>query len=403
MPQAQSPTHTPTMSAGLRHPSRSRQHRGVARAVERLRRTLEHPVDRTAAGWGLVLLWVGCTIFAFVAQAVLPAEFYYDGFFIESIAVGLPLVEPDQAFATTGFLYKFLGLTADPVLPSIFGMLVAAALTAAAFRGPTRSVPLAAVVLSAASLLLFTVYFSWYTKETFAAVAVLAALLLMRTNVSRFYVVAPIMLYGLGLRSYWLIIGALYIGFLVVERFRTLRWWRIATWVSLALVGATVGYAVAFDASLQSIREQVNQARGTLETSTLISAEFPSGSLVTDVLNAILVLVELIVPFPLLRTGSPVHAVYALAIAGLWALFALVAAPLRNLPAHDLTDVSGRSDELERSRREALSCTYLLVSLVTVLAIFEPDYGSYLRHLASFIPLMTLLAMATHRHRSLAA
>lgn len=394
MPSARVPTRGRTTPGDSPLPADTRtrgRRRGGVHSLRWIRSILDHPVDRKVAGLSLALVWVGCTLGAFNARFVLPQEFFYDGFYIESIASGFPLAEPDRAFGTTGLLYEMLGLTADPLLPSIFGMLVAALFTTVVFRGRTPTVPVSAIILSVASLLLFTVYYSWYTKETFAALAVVATVLLLRTDLPRIYVVAPIALYGLGLRSYWLIIVAVYVGLLVVERLRPLRWWRITMWVGVALIGMTAAYSIVLDGSLQGIREQVNQYRDVTETATIISAPFASGRLVTDVLNAYLVLIELIVPIPLLGTGALAHTFYAVAIAGLWFLVAMVAAPLRTLPAGIPQDTH------ERDRRTALACVYLLVAFVTVLGIFEPDYGSYLRHLASLIPVMALLAMTTSR------
>ena len=355
---------------------------------------LSTPIPRRIATPLLVLTWTVATLGALVARTYLPVRFYLDGHFIQSIAVGRPFTEPDEAFAMTGEMYRLLGLTADPLLPALFGMVVAGALAAAAYSSRTTTVPLSAALLTAASLLLFAVFFSWYTKETFAALAITGSVLLIRSHAHRVWAAAPVVAYGAFFRGYWLLVVVVYIGLLVMERFRPLRWWRLLLWVAGALTVATLGYALLTGSPIQSIRASVNDVRDATDAASMISPLAPPGSFVTDVASALALFVALFVPLPLLMTGQAIHAVYAVAIVGLWLL------PL--LSAHSLRAAADKAGD-EHARRVALSAFYLLVAFVTVLALFEPDYGSYLRHLSSMVPLMTVMAVAHQQARSTSA
>lgn len=366
----------------------------LMKALAAASRLLSTPIPRRIATPLLVLTWTVATLGALVARTHLPVRFYLDGHFIQSIAVGRPFTVPDDAFAMTGAMYRLLGLTADPLLPALFGMAVAGVLAAAAYSSRTTTVPLSAALLTAASLLLFAVFFSWYTKETFAALAITGSVLLIRSHAHRAWAAAPVIVYGAFFRGYWLLVVAVYIGLLVMERFRPLRWWRLFLWVAGALTVATLGYALVKGSPIQSIRASVNDVRDATDAASMISPLAPPGSFVTDVASAIAIFVALFVPIPLLMTGQAVHAVYAVAIVGLWLL------PL--LSAHSLRAAGDKAGD-EHERRVALSAFYLLVAFVTVLALFEPDYGSYLRHLSSMVPLMTVMVVAHHQARTTSA
>lgn len=383
-------TATPSAEAGPR-----RAHHLPGRAVQVVARLLDTSVSTSLAYPLLALVWVAATFFALVAHSVLPPNFFYDGAFIESIAHGKPFVEPDRVFATTGWLYRSLGLTLDPVLPTLFGMLIAAALVGSAILSRRRStIPLSGLVLAAVALLFFSIYLGWYTKETFAAIAVTGAVLVLRTSAHPVWAVVPLGFYGATLRSYWLLVVGIYVALLVVERFRPLRWWRLGLWISGALVAASVGFLVMFGNPLQSIRALTNTQRDITDVGSLITAPLASSGIVADAVNGVAVLVLLVLPLTLFVTGQINHAIYGIAIAVLWTLPASSASRLRAPLPIDAT----HTERLDRRRAHA--SVYLLASFLTVFSIFEPDFGSYLRHLSALIPVMIVLAVAVHRPRT---
>jgi 4-amino-4-deoxy-L-arabinose transferase-like glycosyltransferase len=75
----------------------------------------------------------------------------------------------------------------------------------------------------------------------------------------------------------------------------------------------------------------------------------------------------------LLLRGSSYYAVVAVLIAAVW--IAAIACALR------------RSRRAEGDR-VAMRCVLLALAFVTVQGVFEPDYGSALRHLSPLIPLI---------------
>lgn len=90
----------------------------------------------------------------------------------------------------------------------------------------------------------------------------------------------------------------------------------------------------------------------------------------------------LVAPRPLLATPGAVHVAYA-------GLIGVYLAGLRRGP---LASLSGPLGADRDARRLGLS---FLLALLTVQALFEPDYGSYLRHLTPVLPLLLCILART--------
>lgn len=96
-----------------------------------------------------------------------------------------------------------------------------------------------------------------------------------------------------------------------------------------------------------------------------------------------MVLVTFAVPLPLFLRLSPYYLVVAVFLLVLWFMFARA--------------VHLSSDESRTDPRWA-RLVALVLSLTVVQSVFEPDYGSYVRHLTPMLPLM--LAVILWRPRA---
>jgi hypothetical protein len=190
-----------------------------------------------------------------------------------------------------------------------------------------------------------------------------------------------LLLYGLFARTYWVAIVLAWVGTLwLITRSRR------RAWVLFIAVTATVLIVVAWITLVQGYpldyyRDGSNVIRipsGDADTairSPLSGTDgFPLG-LASYLITAL----ALLVPVPLAFIG-PQYAVYAVAIITIW-LF------------HIRTGIAllrGSTGERDRRRAWTLALWLLPVFVFLVLVAFEPDYGSYLRHLTPMLPLMLL-------------
>jgi hypothetical protein len=143
---------------------------------------------------------------------------------------------------------------------------------------------------------------------------------------------------------------------------------------------------VVLGVNLNSFREVVSQTN-SLYAQTAIIDYIPVTGPLGGALNALCTLVLLVVPIPLAVTGSPVYLAFAGVMALLWiTLLTVVRRGMRN--GWFVFDV-----RLARA-------VSLLLAMVTVLAVFEPDYGSYIKHLTPVLPLFFFVLRARRTHHS---
>jgi hypothetical protein len=137
--------------------------------------------------------------------------------------------------------------------------------------------------------------------------------------------------------------------------------------------------------NLNSFREVVAQSN-SLYAQSVIQDYIPVTGPVGGALNALCTLVLLIVPVPLTFGGSPVYLVFAGMMGLLW-ISLILAVRTGMLSGWFRLDV-----RLARA-------TSLLLAMLMVQAVFEPDYGSYIKHLTPLLPLFFFALRARRRSR----
>ena len=314
-------------------------------------------------------------IFVLLRDTVLPARFSYDAKGIQAIGQGtLHVVDP--AYESVAAVYKGLGLIDDANLASLLGFLLAFLVLAIAGRRLLRpDAPLSATILFFAAVLLSAVYLGTYSKDVFVLPIVLIAVL--PGGRWRWPVVTglAIVAYALTFRTYWFIVLGLWVVLQLVLARRPRAGWLIAsTLIGSALVAGAVG--VALGGSADSIRVSSNEYRiGSDDAATLISPFIPGGTLLTGMLNAPLTLLSLLLPVPLALKGGLYYAGLAALLSVFW---------LRTATAAQ----RGLRAGLGIAERSQLA---LLLAFVMVQALFEPDFGSALRHLTPLLPIAVIL------------
>jgi hypothetical protein len=322
----------------------------------------------------LLLVLVSCLI-SLQSQNFLPANYFYDGNSIQAIAQGMPFADPDPSYAATGAVYKFFGLGALPEITKVLSIIISGFIFWTVNKEKLRQLKLTAWVLSSCGMLLATVYLSWYSKDLIALCFLFAAFSLTKFRIP--FEIAPIILYGLVFRQYWLLIVGVYLIFFFMARVRRFASSSILFWLGLAILSFTIialGYSLIVGRDLSSIRESINVFRiGSIDAKTLIQPFLAGTSLGESVVNAFLVFLGLLAPLPLLLLGSPQYVIASSFVGFLWiSFFAKAKRASAGLGAQD----------------RILRISILAWSMAIVLAVFEPDYGSYLRHLTALLPLL---------------
>lgn len=334
----------------------------------------------------LLAAMAGCALVAaLAARLVLPDQFLLDDAHLQrAMEVGAG-ERTGESFQEVGALYRTLGLDGEPSLAALLGVGVFVVCLVAAV-GWERARDLSPVGLAAiaASLLLAVAYLGQYSKELITAGIAALVLFAPRHRMGDAMIIAGCIAYGLTLRPYWLIVAAGYpVWLFLLGRIRRTRWFLLVPPVLYALL--LPAFALAFGGGLQFQRTWSNAERGAEmdQIASLIVSPLPDAIGPMGVLAALLMLVLMIVPVPLLATLSAYHVASALLIMGIWVI---VLVPVFRGRLAGAADPS-----LPRASLVAVRAAALLLSLLMVQALFEPDYGSYLKHLTPLLPLALAL------------
>ncbi|ACQ79215.1 hypothetical protein Bcav_0954 [Beutenbergia cavernae DSM 12333] len=310
---------------------------------------------------------------------ILPARYSYDELKIQQIAQGYGGFAEDRSFHLVGTLYRLLGLADSPALAGVLGVLAFFAVVLLAGRGwLTRPVRVLDVAVVTGALLLGSLYLGHFSKDVFVLPVVALAVSRLRGMRGELLLVAAMVGYGVGFRSYWLLVAALYVAARCALALRP----RLSTLVvgSLVALGVlAVAFHVLYGWRLDHFRTAVNVGRlDGVDAATMITPAFGLGGVAGGWLDVVVVLVSFVVPVLLAAKGGALYLAASAYLAVMW--WTVAARSARGLRAP-------RRDE------RVVRVLALLVAFTLVQSMFEPDYGSYLRHLAPLLPAVVFLVV----------
>lgn len=342
--------------------------RAVPRAARR-----EIDANRTIKQLFVALFLVGSACFVLLGSPFVPERFLYDSEKIATIAGGYRGYDSDKSFSTVGTIYRELGLADQPTWAAMVGYLLFVVVLLVSLCGRIGNAGLMGLALVAGSTILAVVYVGTYSKDVFVLPIALIALWKRRGLWPEIALVAAMALYAQEFRDYWYLVIGGYVGFrLVMARRFSVR--RMIGAALAALVVLSVVFQNYLGVELDFYRTKVNEVRiGDVDTRTLIEPFFDLEGPVGSFLNSAIVLLTFAVPLPLIVRLSPYYLVVAAFLVVLWFMFGRA--------VHLSTDESRTDPRWAR-------LVALVLGLTVVQSVFEPDYGSYVRHLTPLLPLM---------------
>jgi hypothetical protein len=341
---------------------------GRSHASGRARRVLLASVPIASFAIGIVVVVFNRTL--------IPARFFYDSNQIHRLAAsGNSSVDfSDPSYGSVAAVYRIVGLGDNALLAGLLTYLFAALVVYTAFRLRDFVITPAGAIAGSLALLVASVYLGTYSKDLFVLPIALVALRARNGWVGHVAVLVAVALYAHMFREYWYLNAGLYVVYLVVARPRVPRWvlllLPVVALVALALI-AYLGFGVDSDFA----RTQVNDIRqGTEDARTAITPFVDWPGPLAPMVNTVLTLFSIAVPLPLVLRGQLYYIAAAAAFVAIWVTFLL--------GVHRIRPGSvGRR------------CMLLILSVLTTQALFEPDYGSALRHLAPLLGVFTFCAL----------
>lgn len=318
-------------------------------------------------------------IITLLHDELLSDQYEFDALKIWRIARGDRPDFVDGSFTPVAMVYRALGMGDAPLAAALFGYLLASAvIVAAALRFGRRGLTPILAVYTVGAFGLAGVYLGQYSKDVFV-LPVVALLLLPKRWLWDAVPLAAMIVYAAWFRDYWMIVAACYCGYRLLTT-RQVRLRYLLAIGSLAAVGISGLIFLVLGRNPNHYRTSV---QGGLDANTLIAplAPLPQpwGGFVDVFANYWLILVPVTLPF---AAGI----VYVAALAGLTFM--------RFTP---FVGASSRRVWPQVDRIEGVllrRCLSLLLAFGVVQALFEPDYGSVLRHLTPLLPLGLVAGLA---------
>lgn len=278
------------------------------------------------------------------------------------------------SYRTIANVYAALGLVEKPIAAGLLGVFAAA--TGAVFAlVPSRGLrgvfaPLVLFVF----FVLSGAFVGTYTKEIIvvSVVAVICILLSAPSHWSGdFLIFAAVVAVAVVFRPYWIFIALAYIALRVVP-LKHLTWWSVPVLLVLGNLVCSFAIYILLGESPDFFRTSVNVHRDSELASTIIT-RFVDGSAEPWIgaLNNLLVMITMVLPLPMLLLGGAYYFLNTGLFMALWGSVLLRLATRqfeRPVLAHRLIAI--------------------LSGFLVAQGLFEPDYGSALRHVTPFIPLI---------------
>lgn len=326
---------------------------------------------------GAVLLWlVICFCLAVMNQDILPAKYFFDSGNIVSRFSYVQHFSLGNSYDNTALFYDLLLLSESQHFTAFITSFVFSVFVFICFTIP-RQMDLRGVhnvLLFAFTCLTGAIYLAQYSKEAIAMLVVFLFFCLSRTRLQQLIWIVVVCVYAAYFRTYWFLVLAMYIYYSIVLKIsrRTIL---VLFSVIVAFLMLAIAFKVVLGVDLAYYRYVVNDSRMyDSNANSMITPLLPTGNIVLEWLNAIIQFFLMFFPFPLL-TGNPVYL-----------LFFLVTASI-GLRLYRIIRSSINEGQLGNSIREN-RCMALILAFVTIQSIFEPDYGSYIKHLTPMLPLV---------------
>jgi len=364
--------------------------------VEQTRRELRRKNKRRHLYWltprseiGLLFFvlvgFLGGLFAVFFRGIYLPSDYEADSRKIESIANGSRPEFSDSSFTPIARIYEAIGLGGHPLLAALLGYLLASiTLLMALYIGRRRTANWLTVVYLLSCFFFAGIYLGQYSKDVFL-LPVVIVLIVLPSNFLWDAVVLVLMSGAAYLfRDYWALIAVAYL----VLRAITVRQIRLRYLLGLSSIGV-VGFGLAIYAVMgRDPNHYRTSVQGKLDAATFIHPiDFfaqPFSGLVDIFVQFWLLLLPIMLPF----TAGVLYLVIT-CVLGFARLMPLQAVSSR------LVWPRASSSEGATLRR-AIS---LLVAFTAVQALFEPDYGSVLRHLTPMLGLGVIILQIMRTQR----
>lgn len=322
-----------------------------------------------------IIIFIALLGYAIFKQYILPKYFFFDENTITQFMQWGAQFKPGDSYASTAKFFSILGVDRATLwFPPFAAVLIIAQYLYHLKKSKARHFTLIELVIFVFLAFLSVTYMSMLSKDFIVALVITPFIFFAKRGLPGILTWSMIaLLYATYFRTYWFIMIPIFWGLYTVFRVTRKRLYLILS-VPLTLLALSFTFSLFLGLDLDNFRTTINDSRiegGDNNARTMILPWIDGGGPVLSWLNSTITWVTLMIPMPLFILLSP----YYLFIASLiTVLFYKLWIAFFQILAH-------------KSQPDLAACSALIISFIAIQAIFEPDYGSYVRHLAPLYPL----------------
>lgn len=321
----------------------------------------------------LALVTVMLIGMGYYANSWVATKYTYDSITIDGFIPAARELLKGDSYNNTALFYKTLHIGfQDHWYRAVATALYCGFFWVAIFAGRPEYFTRSAALVTLCSMYIGMIYLAQLSKEFWVLVLVMV---FFATSVNRWLNILWIGLaygYAYYFRGYWYLVIYMYIWLSVMGRFAR-RPLHMVALILVGLLAITIAHEIFNGGSILQHREGVNSSRdGSVDAKTLINAPLDMHGIIPDWINSCLIWLQMLVPFKLLKTGAPQHVASAIIMFTLFRMMFV-----------------GNTEYMRRVYKDVriYRCFCLFMAYTSVQAVFEPDYGSMLKHMMPLIPL----------------
>lgn len=308
---------------------------------------------------------ISCIAVAFFKELIFPEKYFFDTYTIQNLIEHTYKDFGDKSFNNTAKFFRYLHIDRYFLAPVI-------ALVAYFFgvyfifkKYNINTISFLNFALIVAYSIMAMVYISTYSKDLVVFILVILPFILFEKKQILIWTIFAIF-YATFFRNYWFITILLFLGikFFIVNKPKLLLLVIPIYYVVIAFI-----YHYIFGTSLSLVRYFANLDRDADVAQTAIAIFIKGDNFILEAANYFVTLIFLIIPVPLLLLAKPFYII----LGGLIILF-----------FYNFIKLYIK----EYANKEYTNIFSFVISFMLVQSLFEPDYGSFVRHLAPLYPLI---------------
>ena len=335
------------------------------------------------------LFMFGSSLFVFVLVTFLKEFIFQDKYFYDSYTIEYYISNKyfdfgDIAYANTAKFYYILGLTDRFFVIPLLSMLLYCAILFKMFRElPTKGIKLSNFLIFVFFVSMAMVYLTTFSKDCLVCLFIILPFMFLYKKKWGYIIIFILsFIYAFFFRQYWFLVAGYFFVFRILLM-KKVPGFFIALSIFISYFFMVTAFQLLMGMNITDIRMGANADRiGSEDAATAITNFIPSSNIVFESINIFITFLTLIIPLPLIIHFSPIYLIVACCI--LSAMYQL----------RKIYLLENKSLQISIG---TTNCLALLLALLVVQGVFEPDYGSYVRHLSPLYPIIFLMILPNSR------